>query len=189
MKRITGKWNTDAVQLSIKDDAIPYRVHTAWNIAIPMLPRVKNTLDNLEKAGVIEKVTHPMDWVSPIVPVIKEKNNPQAVRLCVDFRHFNRYLRREIYEIPTFDELVCHFVGASKFSKLDAKSVFYQIPSEKKSRDLTTFITPFGRYQYMWLPMGVSAAPEIFQRKMKELLCNLPDDVFFELLMKSMIRI
>ena len=103
-----------------------------------MLSRVKNALDNLEKAGFIEKVTHPTDWVSPIVSVLKDKNNLQAVRFCVDLRHLSKYLRREIYEIPTFDELVSHFVGASKFYKLYAKSGFYQIRLEEKLGDLTT---------------------------------------------------
>lgn len=168
-----GEWETDPVKLSIVDDAVPHKVHTARNIAVPMLPGVKNTLKNLENTGVIEKVTHPTDWVSPIVPVLKDKVNPLDVRLCVDLRHLNKYLRREVYEMPTFDDLVCCFTAAVKFSKLDAKSGFYQIPLEENSRDLTTFITPFGRYRYRRLPMGVSVAPEIFQRKMKELLGDL----------------
>ena len=35
---------------------------------------------------------------------------------------------------------------------------------------LTTFNTPFGRYRWQRLPFGISSAPEVFQRKMHELI-------------------
>ena len=79
-----------------------------------------------------------------------------------------------MFQIPTFEELVSRLNGAVKFSKLDAKSGFYQIPLKEASRDLTCFITPFGRYRYKHLPMGIKVAPEIFQRKIEELLKDLP---------------
>jgi len=55
-------------------------------------------------------------------------------------------------------------------SKLDAASGFFQIPLHESSRDYTTFLTPFGRYRFMRLPMEINTAPEIYQRKMCELL-------------------
>ena len=63
--------------------------------------------------------------------------------------------------------------GSKIFSKLDAASGFHQILLEKESRLLTTFITLFGRYCFKRLPFGISSAPEIFQRKMTELLGEL----------------
>ena len=83
-------------------------------------------------------------------------------------------MKREIFEIPTFDDVACKFRGAAYFSKLDGKTGFYQVPLDEASRDLTTFMTPMGRYQFKRLPMGICVAPEIFQRKMTELLDGLP---------------
>ena len=40
----------------------------------------------------------------------------------------------------------------------------------ESSSYLTTFNTPFGRFRWRRLPFGVSAAPEVFQRKMPELV-------------------
>ena len=108
------------------------------------------------------------------LPVVKPKVVPLEVRLCVDYRQLNKYLKREIFEIPTFDDVASKFSGAVYFSKLDAKSGFYQIPLDEASRDLTTFMTPMGRYRFTRLPMGICVAPEIFQRKMTELLGELP---------------
>ena len=59
------------------------------------------------------------------------------------------------------------------FSKLDANSGFWQIPLAKESRPLTTFITPFGRYCFNKLPFGISSAPELFQRRINEILKGL----------------
>ena len=43
----------------------------------------------------------------------------------------------------------------------------------KKSRLLTTFIIPFGRYLFNKLPFGISCAPELFQRRMAKILEGL----------------
>ena len=60
------------------------------------------------------------------------------------------------------------------FTKLDANSGFWQIPLARKSRLLTTFITPFGRYSFNKLPFGITSAPELFQRRMSTMLSGLP---------------
>ena len=44
------------------------------------------------------------------------------------------------------DETLAQLTGAQVFSKLDANSVFWQIPLTDDSKLLTTFITPYGRY-------------------------------------------
>ena len=109
-----------------------------------------------------------------MVPVAKTKESGKVkVRITVDYRKLNKFLKRETFQIPTFHELSSKLSGAKIFSKLDASSGFFQIPLEESSRDLTTFITPFGRYRFKRLPMGVNIAPEIYQRKMNELLCGL----------------
>ena len=43
----------------------------------------------------------------------------------------------------------------------------------KESSLLTTFITPFGRYQFNRLPFGITSAPEHFQRRMHEVMQGL----------------
>ena len=43
-----------------------------------------------------------------------------------------------------------------------------------ESRLLTTFITPHGRFCFNKLPFGITSAPEHFQRRMSEILRDLP---------------
>ena len=90
-----------------------------------------------------------------------------AVRICVDLKPLNESVLREVHPIPTVDDTLAQLSGASVFTKLDANSGFWQIPLDKKSQLLTTFVTPFGRYYFSKLPFGISSAPELFQREDK----------------------
>ena len=165
-----GKWDTTPVKLHLKEDSQPYAVMTSRKVPIPLMKPVKQALDEMEANGVIEKVTHPTEWTSPMIPIQKPSGK---VRICVDLRKLNLCLKRETYPLPTFKEISAKFYGAKWFSKLDAASGFYQIPIEQNSSDLTAFITPYGRYKFLRLPMGINIAPEIYQRKMDELLAGM----------------
>jgi len=50
---------------------------------------------------------------------------------------------------------------------------FYQVRLDKESSLLATFWTPFGRFLYLWVPKGISSAPEEYQRRQNEALAGL----------------
>ena len=93
---------------------------------------------------------------------------------------------RETYPLPKFDNTLAQLTGATVFRKLDANSGFWQIPLDECSRKLTTFITPFGRYQFNRMPFGIACVPEHFQRQMEAILagqdgvlCHMDDVLVF----------
>ena len=51
-----GTMKGDQVKITLRDDAEPYCVTTARRIPFPLLPKVKEELDRLEKLGVIMKI-------------------------------------------------------------------------------------------------------------------------------------
>ena len=83
-------------------------------------------------------------------------------------------LYREVHPIPKVDDILAQLAGAKIFSKLDANSGFWQIPLADQSKLLTTFVTPFGRYCFNKLPFGISSAPELYQKRMNQVLEGLP---------------
>ena len=77
--------------------------------------------------------------------------------------------------MPSVDESLAKLGNSKVFSKLDANSVFWQLPLEEESRLLTTFVTPFGRYCFNRLPFGICSAPEIFQQTLSKILEGLEE--------------
>ena len=166
-----GTLDTEPVKIQLKRDAQPYAVYAARRVPLPMLSKVKEELERMERNGVIEKVTQPTEWCAPMVPVLKKATG--KARICVDFKRLNEAVKREHYILPMTDEITAKLSGATLFTSLDAASGFFQIPLHPDSCKLTTFITPFGRFQFKRLPFGITSAPEIFQRKMIETIQGL----------------
>ncbi|KAK7093228.1 hypothetical protein V1264_007018 [Littorina saxatilis] len=160
----------EPVRIKLKENAVPYSVSTARRVPIPLLGKVEKELKRMKDNGVIEEVKEPTEWVSPMVPVVKPSGD---VRICVDLKKLNQNVERERYMIPTVEETIQRLEGSKVFSRLDARSGFWQIPLHEDSAKLTTFITPFGRYYMKRVPFGISSAPEIFQRIMTEILGDI----------------
>ena len=104
------------------------------------------------------------------------------VRICVDLTKLNESVLRERHPLPCVDYTLAQLAGANIFSKLDANSGIWQISLSPESRPLTTFITPFGRFWFNSLPLGVASAPEHFQKRMSQVseqcegvLCKMDD--------------
>ena len=118
----------------------------------------------------IAKVTEPTPWCAGIVVVPKKSG---SVRICVDLKPLNEGVLRETHPIPPVDDTLAQLAGTAVFSKVDANSGFWQIPLTDDSQLLTTFITPHGRYCFRKLPFGISSAPELYQRRMSQILSGL----------------
>ena len=163
-----GKMNS-TYRIYLKEDCIPYSVAAPRRLALPLQTKVKEELDQLEEKGVIRSITKPTEWCAPIVVARKQNGK---IRLCVDLSKLNESVRRENYPLPCMDQLLAQLSGATVFTKLDCNSGFHQVPLDEKSQELTTFITPFGRYCYTRLPFGISSEPEVFQQRMSQLLSD-----------------
>lgn len=156
-------------EIKIKNDIEPYAVQTPRRIPIPLLDAVRKELDRMVSLGVIVPVNEPTEWCAPIVVVPK---NGGEIRLCIDYTELNKGVRREKFMLPSVDESVAELGDARVFSRLDCASGFWQVELSEKSQEVTTFITPFGRFKYRRLPFGITSGPEVFQEKLLEKLRN-----------------
>ena len=160
----------DEFTIKLKPGATPHALYTPRRVPLPLLPQVEAELKRMESMGVISRVDEPTPWCAGMVVVPKRNGK---VRICVDLKPLNECVLREVHPLPRVDETLARLTGATVFSKLDANSGFWQVPLTKSSRLLTTFITPSGRYHFNKLPFGISSAPELFQKRMSAILCDL----------------
>ena len=94
---------------------------------------------------------------------------------CLDPKDLNRAVLRGKYQLPTIEDVASRLNDAKVFTKLDTRNGFWhiQMDIDKKSSRLTTFHTPFGRYCWRRLPFGFCSEPEVFQRRMHEVVDGL----------------
>lgn len=157
----------------LEDDAVPSKIYEARTVPFALLDKLKDKLDQLESGDVIEKVTHPTRWTAPIV--ITPKKGSQKIRVAIDYRNLNEFVIREQFYSPPVIDVVQQIdpEEAVYFSKADAHESWFQLLLALQSRDLTTFLTPHGRYRFKRAPMGVSSVPDHYNRRMTEELKEL----------------
>ena len=110
--------------------------------------------------------------------------------LCIDPQALNKALRREVYPLPTVDDVLPEMAKAKVFSRFDVKSAFWYCKLDEESRDLTTFATPYGRFRCIRMPFGLKVSSEIFQKKFNEAFLKRCREKEISLnLSKSLIRL
>ena len=157
-------------KITLKENVKPYCLCAPRPIAAGLKEKAKQELDRMLDLNVIEPVEEPTEWCSGLT--IAPKSNGK-IRMCVDLTMLNKGVQRELYPLPRVSEMLSQLSKGRLFSKLDANSGFWQVILEPKSRLLTTFITPWGRYCFNRMPFGISSAPEFFQRCMSKILKGL----------------
>ena len=150
--------------IKLKEDISP-KAHPPRKIPASLQEKIKEELDNMEKTSVIRKIDKPTEWVNTVVVVEKQNG---GLRICFDPRDLNKTIKREYYQLPTFEEIATRQSGAKLFMKLDANKRYWHIPLDEESIRLTTFNTPFGRYQFASLPYGAHLAQDVFHKRINQ---------------------
>ena len=153
------------------DAAISPVQHAPQQVLVALRDQLKAELDKMTEQGIVAPVTAPTPWVSSLV-VVPKKNG--MLRLCLDPKDLNKAVQREHYPLPTIEDVATRLHGAKVFTKLNVRSGFWHITLDNASSYLTTFNTPFGRFRWRRMPFGIRSAPEVFQRRMHELIEGMP---------------
>ena len=94
----------------------------------------------------------------------------------------NPVLIPEQYTLPRVEDIFANLENGQKFSKIDLRQAYHQLPLTDASKQLTTINTHKGLYQYNKLVFGITSAPAIWQKTIDQILqgadgvqCNQDD--------------
>ena len=118
-------------------------------------------------------VIHPSQslWCNVVVLVRKKDG---TLHFCVNFRHLNAQMRKDLYPLPHIQEALESMVGVAHFSSMDFKSGFWQIKMAPKLQQYMVFMVGNLRfYEFTHMPFGLCNAPVTFQHLMQNTLGKL----------------
>ncbi|VDP87737.1 unnamed protein product [Echinostoma caproni] len=122
---------------------------------------VLKALQKMEQDGVIIKVESTA-WAPPVVMAMKRDSSTPWI--CGDCRlNLNPRLQRCAATTVESEDFMKSLHGCQYFSKIVLADACLQIPLNVESRYLTTINTPWGTYQYHFLPFGLHVSFGLFQ--------------------------
>ena len=133
------------------------------------LADAKREFQELEAAGIIRRSNSP--WASPL-HMVKKKDG--SWRPCGDYRRLNLATTPDQYPLPNMQDVAAKLHGCTVFSKIDLVKGYHQVPVASEDVPKTAIITPFGLFEYVYMPFGLRNAAQTFQRLMDRILGDLP---------------
>jgi len=76
------------------------------------------------------------------------------------------------YYMPMFNDILEKVGGSTVLLKLDLSKGYYQVAIADSSKDKTTFVSPFGKFNFTRMPFGLCNAPAIFQQLVERVLAE-----------------
>ena len=160
------------LELHVDPKAKPVACHTPSPVPIHWQGPVKAGLDRDCCLGVLEKVppNTPADWLSRMVCTSKPDG---SVRRCVDYGPVNTHCPRQTHHTPSPWHLAASVPEKTRRTVLDNWHGYHSLPlATEKDRNLTTFITPWGRYRYLTAPQGLKPSGDGFTDRMDSLFSD-----------------
>ncbi len=86
----------------------------------------------------------------------------------------NLATKHDRYPLPSILDLSSKLHGCRYFSVIDLVKGYHQVPMAPEDIQKTAIITPFGLFEYLFMPLGLMNAAQTFQRLMDRLFGHFP---------------
>lgn len=122
----------------------------------------------LQSSGII--APSESEWSSPLHLVPKSNGE---YRPCGDYRALNSITKTDRYPIPNINSFSSKLANKTCFSKIDLTSAYHQIKLHPDDIPKTAITTPFGLFEFHYMPFGLRNAAATFQRAMDKMFSNI----------------
>jgi len=109
-------------------------------------------------------------------PVLFVHKKDGTLKMCVDYRDFNKVTVKNQYPLPRIDDLFDRLSGAKVFSRIDLRSGYYQIRVAKGDEEKTTCRMRYGSYEFLVIFFGLTNAFATFCTFMNGIFREWLDD-------------
>ncbi len=165
------KFCIDLVPGAIAKHARPYPV------LVIHLSAFKNELLHLVEIGILS-LQGASEWASPTFITPKKDDK---VHWVSDLQESNKIVNRKQYPLPIIWDILQQRKRYEFFTKLEISMQYYTIELDNESKDLCTIATPFGKFKYNILPMGLKCSPDYAQEGMENIFQDVEDaEVYIE---------
>ena len=126
---------------------------------------LKDEIEKLLAAKVIH--SSQSSWSAPIIVVPKGDGGKHLV---IDYSDLNKVTRKFTWPMPKVEDIFSKLNRATYFTTLEFRAGYHHIPLDKSSIPKTAFNSPFGKFEFVTVPFGLSQAPAYFQELMTGIL-------------------
>ena len=164
-----GTWKTEPVDLELKDpDCKPYHTRP-YPVPQSQYQKLREEVNRLVKYGILRKINR-SEWASPQFTIPKPDS---TLRSLANFIELNKRIKRKPFPLPKISDMLQQLEGFLYATSLDLNMGYYHILLTPEASKLCTVVFPWGKYEYLRLPMGLCNSPDIFQEKMSDLMEGL----------------
>ena len=126
------------------------------------------------KKGVIRPVAvgQKSTAISPMLIQTKKNGKPRRV---IDYQQLNKFCARETHHTMSPFHQATLIPANMKKTVTDAWNGYHSVALREEDRHLTTFISPWGRFEYCVVPQGLISAGDAYSRRFDEIAGDFPN--------------